>query len=116
MLAENLAELPGLALSTALDALFIKERHRIEQPAGLFFGRLPMNADILSAERAALALRGVPDIVAFIAGDKLVLDSILRLDGLHDFAWGYFDSTSFPYLSHNRNLGSIFYFKIKMMH
>lgn len=73
MLAENLAECPRL------HALLIKEGHSVEQPVGLFLGRLPMDADILSAEGAALALHGVPDGVAFVAADKRDLDSIHEL-------------------------------------
>ena len=109
MLAENLAECPGLILGATLNALFIKERHGVEQPVGLFFSRLPMNADILSAERTALALRGVPDSVAFVAGDKRVLNSVLRL---HSF-WGTSILLLFPTFLLRKNWLQFFIYKKK---
>ena len=82
VLAENLAKRPRLVLGSASDAFLTKERHGAHQHVGLFLGGIAVDADILSAERAPLALRRLPDGTAFAAGDERDVDSFLSvLDG-----------------------------------
>ncbi len=77
MLAENVAERPRLVLRCAFDALLVKEPNSTHQLAGLFLVEIPMGADLARAARAASALRGVPDGIAFVAADERGLDSFL---------------------------------------
>jgi hypothetical protein len=72
-----------------------------------------MNADILSAERAALALRGVPDSMAFVAGDKRVLNSVLRLHCLRIAFGGTSILLLFPTFLLRKNWLQFFIYKKK---
>ena len=91
MLAKNFAKLPRRVLGATLDALLIQKGYSVHQPAGLFLGRRPVNAYLLRAARAALTLLNMPDTVAFVAGDKRVLNSLVGLDGLD----GWHGATTF---------------------
>ena len=84
MLAENVAERPHLVLRGAFDALLIKELNSTHQLTGLFLVEVPMGTDLARAARAASALRGVPDGIAFVAADERGLDSFLGGGGRQD--------------------------------